>query len=122
LGGWNVCGDKASCDSSKYFLHVLGAPTQNLAVGQSLRVSAGEAACPAYCDSEVAKVDWRASAPGIVSFAPRSTFDVDVTGLAPGQVAVTAEITFKSGVKRLAETVVFSDSPLLLTVVPAASR
>jgi hypothetical protein len=119
-GGWDFCGDPTDCPSREHYLGVAGIRDRvELAVGQTLRVSARPALCP--CDDQVADVEWRASAPDIVRFAPDGPVSAVVTALAPGQAAITAEIRFKS-VTRSAKTLPLSDSPLLITVVAAAEE
>ena len=89
-----------------------------LTVGQTLSVRVGRAMCG--CPEQVAQVEWRASAPGIVTFIPDGRDSTIVTAVAPGQVTITAAITFTNGRTQVA--IRRGDnwtSPFSITVVDA---
>lgn len=49
-------------------------------------------------------VKWGATVPGVVSFRPESdVWRATLTGVAPGETQIMADITFRSGVTRRAE-------------------
>jgi hypothetical protein len=70
---------------------------------------------PSNCDDKVSAVQWVSTAPGVAGVESTGLTTADLTGIAPGETRVSAEVTFSDGTRRTAElhAVPSAGSPVL---------